>query len=95
MAATLIVLAKLFVTALIPTTCSNNFFAAKNTFCATLHFWQRQRQAATIFSLQKTHFAATLRFWQRHMSQPKTIFLVVYVNVSRYRNFIFNILSSS
>jgi hypothetical protein len=35
MAATLIVLVKFFATALIPTTCSNNFFAAKNTFFAS------------------------------------------------------------
>jgi hypothetical protein len=36
MAATLIVLAKLFATTLMPATCSNNFFTAKNTFCS--HF---------------------------------------------------------
>ncbi|KAK2426956.1 hypothetical protein QL285_025575 [Trifolium repens] len=38
MAATLIVLAKLFATALIAATCSNNFFAAKNTFCSNFAF---------------------------------------------------------
>ncbi|KAK2388494.1 hypothetical protein QL285_062173 [Trifolium repens] len=38
MAATLIVLAKLFATALMPATCSNNFFAAKNTFCSNFAF---------------------------------------------------------
>jgi hypothetical protein len=38
MAATLIVLAKLFATALMAATCSNNFFAAKNTFCSNFAF---------------------------------------------------------
>jgi hypothetical protein len=38
MAATLIVLAKLFATTLMPATCSNNFFAAKNTFCSNFAF---------------------------------------------------------
>ena len=38
MAATLIVLVKLFATALMPATCSNNFFAAKNTFCSNFAF---------------------------------------------------------
>jgi peptidoglycan/LPS O-acetylase OafA/YrhL len=38
MAATLIVLAKLFATALMAATCSNNFFAAKNTFCSNFVF---------------------------------------------------------
>ncbi|KAK2454376.1 hypothetical protein QL285_001942 [Trifolium repens] len=38
MAATLIVLAKLFATALMPATCGNNFFAAKNTFCNNFVF---------------------------------------------------------
>jgi hypothetical protein len=38
MVATLIVLAKLFATALMPATCSNNFFAAKNTFCSNFAF---------------------------------------------------------
>jgi hypothetical protein len=39
MAATLIVLAKLFATALMPATCSNNFFAAKNIFCSNFVFF--------------------------------------------------------
>jgi hypothetical protein len=39
MAATLIVLAKLFATALMPAICSNNFFAAKNTFCSNFAFY--------------------------------------------------------
>ncbi|KAK2369230.1 hypothetical protein QL285_082378 [Trifolium repens] len=38
MAATLIVLAKLFATGLMPATCNNNFFAAKNTFCSNFAF---------------------------------------------------------
>jgi hypothetical protein len=38
MAATLIVFAKLFATALMAATCSNNFFAAKNTFCSNFVF---------------------------------------------------------
>jgi hypothetical protein len=38
MAATLIVLAKLFATALMAATCSNIFFAAKNTFCSNFAF---------------------------------------------------------
>jgi hypothetical protein len=38
MTATLIVLAKLFAMALMPTTCSNNFSAAKNTFCNNFAF---------------------------------------------------------
>jgi hypothetical protein len=38
MAATLIVLAKLFATALMPATCNNNFFVAKNTFCSNFAF---------------------------------------------------------
>jgi hypothetical protein len=38
MAATLIVLAKLFATAFMPATCNNNFFAAKNTFCNKFAF---------------------------------------------------------
>ncbi|KAK2424389.1 hypothetical protein QL285_034756 [Trifolium repens] len=38
MAATLIVLAKLFATALMPATCSNNFFVAKNTFYSNFAF---------------------------------------------------------
>ncbi|KAK2434225.1 hypothetical protein QL285_019396 [Trifolium repens] len=38
MAATLIVLAKLFATALLAATCSNIFFAAKNTFCSNFMF---------------------------------------------------------
>jgi hypothetical protein len=38
MAATLIVLAKLFATALMPAACSNNFFAAKNTFSSNFAF---------------------------------------------------------
>ncbi|KAK2451469.1 hypothetical protein QL285_010520 [Trifolium repens] len=38
MAATLIVLATLFATALMTATCSNIFFAAKNTFCSNFAF---------------------------------------------------------
>jgi hypothetical protein len=38
MATTLIILAKLFATGLMPTTCSNNFFVAKNTFCSNFAF---------------------------------------------------------
>jgi hypothetical protein len=38
MAATLIVLAKLFATTLMPATFSNNFFATKNTFCSNFAF---------------------------------------------------------
>jgi hypothetical protein len=34
MAAILIVLAKLFTTALMPATCNNNFFTAKNIICS-------------------------------------------------------------
>jgi hypothetical protein len=38
MAATLIALAKLFPTALMSATCSNSFFAAKNTFYSNFVF---------------------------------------------------------
>jgi hypothetical protein len=38
MAATLIVLGKLFATALMAATCSNIFFVAKNTFCSNFTF---------------------------------------------------------
>jgi hypothetical protein len=38
MAATLIILAKLFATVLMPATCSNNFFATKCTFCSNFAF---------------------------------------------------------
>jgi hypothetical protein len=38
MAATLIVLAKLFAATLMPATCSNNFLAAKNTFYSNFAF---------------------------------------------------------
>jgi hypothetical protein len=53
MAATLIVLAKLFTTALMPATYSNNFFDAKNTFCSNFTFF-----AATYLSLPDTIFLA-------------------------------------
>jgi hypothetical protein len=51
MAAILIVLAKLFATALMPVICSNNFFAAKNTFYSNLAF---------LVSLPKTIFLVVL-----------------------------------
>jgi hypothetical protein len=38
MAAILIVVVKLFATALMPTTCNNNFFSVKNTFCSNFAF---------------------------------------------------------
>jgi hypothetical protein len=55
MAATLIVLAKLFATALMPATCSNNFFAAKNTFCSNFEFLAVTFVAAKS-RCQKQHF---------------------------------------
>ncbi|KAK2374565.1 sulfite exporter TauE/SafE family protein [Trifolium repens] len=64
MAATLIVLAKLFATALMPTTCSNNFFAAKNTFCDNFAFLSLPKMiflavggagATVLYNLKKRH----------------------------------------
>jgi hypothetical protein len=62
MAATLIVLAKLFATALMPATCSNNFFTAKNTFCSNFAFLAATFVSCDVFShnIQSLAFAFVL-----------------------------------
>jgi hypothetical protein len=67
MTATLIVLAKLFTTALMPATCSNVFSAAKTFFAATLRFWQRY------LSLPKTIFLVVCQSPQKKKFIQKKI----------------------
>jgi hypothetical protein len=61
MTATLIVLAKLFATALMAAACSNNFFALKNTFCSNFVF------LATTFVAAKNDISCSDTINKKHL----------------------------
>jgi hypothetical protein len=61
MTKTLIFLAKLFTTALMPATCSNNFFAAKNIFCSNFVF------LATTFVAAKNDISCSDTINKKHL----------------------------